>query len=171
MSKWLALAKVHFQQKHTEATPKTPKTPLLGVMGVASVRVFEKKDRSANNSLIPTTTAAALDMADADRWCWPKGTAMNGAEIANFKVRLARFTAKGLTFNIGEALADRLMIRDRDSDDRRSCLECINLAGFGPWHCRNWRQAGVTMKAQDAALPAGLMILLQRCDAFSTGAT
>jgi len=49
-------------------------------------------------------------------------------------------------------------------------LECINLAGFGPWHCRNWRQAGVAMKAQDAALPAGLMILLQRCDAFSTGA-
>ena len=60
-----------------------------------------------------------------------KGTAMNGAEIASFKVRLARFTAKGLTFNIGEALADRLVIRDRESDDRRSCLECVNLAGFG----------------------------------------
>ena len=56
---------------------------------------------------------------------------MNGAEIASFKVRLARFTAKGLTFNIGEALADRLVIRDRESDDRRSCLECVNLAGFG----------------------------------------
>ena len=54
---------------------------------------------------------------------------MNGAEIASFKVRLARFTAKGLTFNIGEALADRLVIRDRESDDRRSCLECVNLAG------------------------------------------
>ena len=95
---------------------------------------------------------------------------MNGAEIAIFKVRLARFTANGLTFNIGEALADRLVIRGHESDDRRSCLECVNLVGLGPWHCRNWRQAGVAMKAQDAALPAGLKILLQRCDAFSTGA-
>ena len=54
---------------------------------------------------------------------------MNGAEIASFKVRLARFTGKGLTFNIGEALADRLVIRGHESDDRRSCLECVNLAG------------------------------------------
>lgn len=23
------------------------------------------------------------------------------------------------------------MIRDRESDDRRSCLECVKLAGFG----------------------------------------
>ena len=30
-----------------------------------------------------------------------------------------------------DPLADRLVIRDRDSDDRRLCLECINLAGFG----------------------------------------
>ena len=108
--------------------------------------------------------------ANPDRWCWPNGNAMNGAEIATFKARLARFTAKGLTHDAGEALADRLVIRDRESDERRSCLECANLAGIGAWHCRNWRQADVAIKAIDAALPVDLVYLLQRCDGFRAGA-
>ena len=170
VSKWLVLAKAYFQQSSQAATPKTTETPLLGVLVASSVRVFEKKGRSANDSHIPTTSDAALAMPDPDRWCWPNGTVLNGVEIATFKARLARFTAKGLTLDIGEALADRFVIRDRESDDRRSCLECVNLAGFGSWHCRNWRQAGVALKAIDAALPSDLVCLLQRCDGFSAAA-
>lgn len=114
--------------------------------------------------------SSAVTEANPDRWCWPNGTAMNGTEIATFKARLARFTAKGLTHDAGEALADRLMIRDREPDDRRFCLECANLAGIGSWHCRNWKQANIAFKAIDAALPADLVYLLQRCDGFSAGA-
>jgi hypothetical protein len=111
----------------------------------------------------------AATEANPDRWCWPNGTAMNGAEIDTFMARLGRFTAKGLTHDAGEALADKLVIRDRESDDRRSCLECSNLAGSGSWRCRNWRQADVALRANDAALPADLVNLLQRCHGFSTG--
>ncbi len=126
---------------------------------------------AANDSLDDGTTATdTVNTINPDRWCWPNGTAMNGVEIATFMARVARFTAKGLTHDVGEALADRLVIRDREPDDRRCCLECANLAGIGSWHCRNWRQAEVAIKAIDAALPVDLVCLLQRCNGFSAGA-
>ena len=85
---------------------------------------------------------------------------MNGAEIASFKVQLARFTAKGLTFNIGEALADRLVIRDRESDDRRSCLECVNLAGFGTAGTGGTKITVLCLQASDVqTTPVGVDLL------------
>jgi hypothetical protein len=170
MSNWLLLAKTHFQQGSQEVTPKTTETPLLGVLVAPVVRIFEEKGCSANDGLVGTTTASAVAIPDLDRWCWPNGTAINGVEIATFMARLARFSAKGLTFDDGEALADKLLIRDREPDERGSCLECANLAGIGSWHCLNWRQAGVAIKAIDATLPADLVCLLQRCVGFRAGA-
>jgi len=55
----------------------------------------------------------------ADSFCWPHSSAMNGAEIDTFTGRLARFTDRGLSLDDAERLADRLVIRDRDGDDRR----------------------------------------------------
>ena len=88
---------------------------------------------------------AANDPApDADRWCWPNSTAMTGAEIDTFTARVSRFTEKGLILDDAEALADRLVIRDRESDDRRLCLECTCIVGHaGSWSCRNWLRAGI----------------------------
>ena len=113
-------------------------------------------------------SAAANDPApDPDRWAWPHSAAMNGAEIDAFTARLARFTDKGLSLDDGEALADKLVTRDRESDDRRLCLECLHLAGHaGPWGCRAWQRAGVAIKARDAGLPGDLVRTLQRCDGF-----
>ena len=111
---------------------------------------------------------AANDPAqDPDRWCWPHSQAMNTAEIDTFMARLTRFTDKGLALDAAEALADRLVARDREADDRRLCLECAHLAGHaGVWGCRNWQQAAIASRIRDAQLPAALAIQPQRCDGF-----
>ena len=93
---------------------------------------------------------------------------MNSAEIDIFTARLARFTDKGLSLEDADALADKLVKRDRDLDDRRLCLECIHLSGGERrgWGCRNWQRAGVALRAKDARLSAALVYQLQRCDGF-----
>ena len=93
---------------------------------------------------------------------------MNCAEINTFTARLARFTDKGLTLEDADALADKLVLRDRDLDDRRLCLECIHLSGSERrgWDCRNWQRAGVALRTRDAQLSAALVCQLQRCDGF-----
>ena len=104
---------------------------------------------------------------DPHRWCWPHSQAMTGREIDTFTARLARFTDKGLSLDAAESLADKLVTRDREYDDRRLCLECAHLAGYaGAWGCRNWQQAAIASKARDAQLPAALVIQPQRCDGF-----
>lgn len=105
---------------------------------------------------------------DPDRWCWPHTVAMNSREIDTFTARLARFTDKGLGLDDADDLADKLVRRDRDLDDRRLCLECIHLSGQcgKAWDCRNWSRAGVALRARDAQLSAALVFQLQRCDGF-----
>ena len=111
---------------------------------------------------------AANDPApDPDRWAWPHSQAMTGREIDTFTARLVRFTDKGLSLSDGEALADKLVTRGRDADERRLCLECVHLAGHAEiWGCRNWQRAGVATKPQHAQLSATLVLQLQRCDGF-----
>lgn len=94
-------------------------------------------------------TAAVI--ADPDRWAWPHSTAMTGAEIDTFTVRLARFTDKGFSLNDGEALADRLVVRDRDGDDRHLCAECAHCC-FG----------------MRCAKKLAVLNILQRCDQFTS---
>ena len=101
----------------------------------------------------------------ADASCWPHSTAMNGAEIDTFTTRLARFTDRGLSLDDAERLADKLVIRDREADDRRVCLECVHIRHGG--RCGNWRAAGVAIFALDARLPGDFTTILQRCDGFT----
>ena len=60
-----------------------------------------------------------------------------------------------------ERLADSLVNRDRDDDDRRLCLECRHLHGAGPYRCGNARAAGV-----HADLARDLVLILQRCHGY-----
>jgi hypothetical protein len=113
---------------------------------------IEASEAAANDA---TTTPAA----DPERWCWPHSTAMNGREIGTFTARLARFTDKGLTLADAEQQADRLVIRDREGDDRRLCLECSHLQGAGRWRCGNWQAAEVAREQ----LAPDLVAMLQRC--------
>jgi hypothetical protein len=93
---------------------------------------------------------------------------MNSTEIDTFTARVIRFTDKGVTPTDGEALADKMVKRDRELDDRRLCLECTHLAGYAQtFGCRAWKRAGIAMKPQAAATPADFVRTLQRCDAFT----
>ena len=96
---------------------------------------------------------------DADRWCWPHSDAMNGAELEQFAKRAQQFTRRGVSDEAAEAIADRLVIRDREQDDRRTCLECTT---YRPGRCGNHRRAGLQAPdvGRDLATP------LQRCPGF-----
>jgi hypothetical protein len=108
---------------------------------------------------------ASLSTEPPDAWCWPHSTAMNGAEIDTFMARLARFIDEGLVLEEAEALADKLVIRDREADDRRVCLECVHLRHGG--RCGNWQQAGIAIKAIGTRFPDDFITILQRCDGFT----
>ena len=145
----------------TVATTATVRPDILPtVASVATVSVATAQKPAANDP--------ALVTQDPDRWCWPHTEAMNSAEINTFKARLARFTNKGLGLDDAETLADKLVRRDRDLDDRRLCLECIHLSGSDRrgWDCKNWQRTGVALLAKDARLSAALVNQLQRCDGF-----
>lgn len=96
---------------------------------------------------------------DPDRWCWPHSDAMNGAELEQFAKRAQQFTRRGMTAEAAETMADRLVIRDREQDDRRTCLECTT---YRPGRCGNHRRAG--LQAPDVG--CDLATLLQRCPGF-----
>ena len=158
------------------ATPATVATdkPFIppSVATVATVNVANPQNPAANDGDLirkdgdKVSTPAATD--DPDRWAWPHSAAMTGAEIDTFTARGIRFTDKGVNPTDGEALADKLVTRDRDSNDRRLCLECTHLAGFaGTWGCRAWQRAGIAIKARDAGLPGDLVRTLQWCDGFT----
>jgi hypothetical protein len=103
--------------------------------------------------------------SNADRWCWPHSNAMNSVEIDTFIVRLSIFADKGLSLGDREALADRLVFRDRESDDRRACLECIHLTGRAKNQaCSNWEAAAG--KTKDSPLSNEYVRKLQLCNGF-----
>ena len=111
-------------------------------------------------------TASNDGQPDPDRWCYPVGDAMNTREIETFTARLVRFTDKGMGLEVAELVADKLVMRDRERDDRRLCLECDHLGRAGAWRCGNWQRAGVAIRSKDAQLPGGLVQALQHCDGF-----
>jgi hypothetical protein len=90
---------------------------------------------------------------------------MNTAEIDRFKTRLARLTDLGVLQSDAERMADLLVIRDRERDDRAMCLECTHLQRGG--RCGNWQHSGVAIRARDAFMPLELVRQLQRCEGFT----
>lgn len=135
------------------ATPATVATHEEGcaatVAEVATVAVAKS----------PNSKAANDPALDPDRWCWPHSAAMTGAEIDCMVSRVERFVARGVDLIEATALADKLVLRDRDGDDRRLCLECD--------HLRPGERCGVRTVADVSggrlidALPN-----LQRCNQF-----
>ena len=139
-------------------------------MRVSGAKVAAKVSGETEVPNAEVRSAVRTETQDFDRWAWPHSAAMNGAEIDNFTARLTRFSDKGLIVVEAERLADVLLHRDRESDQRRSCLECRHLSGFGKtsWRCGNWQVAGITICARDTHLPADVVLQLQRCDGFTT---
>ena len=130
---------------------------------------FQKNGVGDLVAMVPQTPAtndgAITDTAlttDPDRCCWPASPAMNSGEIDTFTARLARFTDKGANYDDAERLTDGLVIRDREGDDRRLCLECVHLQGAVRWRCGNWQAADVARQG----LARDLVLMLQRCGGF-----
>ena len=182
MITWAERAKAAISQKGQNGTAKTDETAaarLLAVSAVATEAVSTKLERLSTVLAVPSPTvlekhdSSIAVTEDPERWCWPHSSAMNGAEIDTFAARLHKFADKGLARNDGETLADKLVLRDRDQDDRRVCLECKHFAGHGAvsWRCGNWQTAGVAIRSRDAQLPADLVVQLQRCDGFTAHPT
>ncbi|VTU24835.1 hypothetical protein [Variovorax sp. PBL-E5] len=99
------------------------------------------------------------DPTDLDRWCWPRSDAMNGAEIDRLVSRVELFVGRGVTLIDATALADSLVRRDREGDDRWACVECANLTNR---RCATWRRAGTG----GPIVPTDLATTLQRCQGF-----
>ena len=165
---WTERAKAAIAQKGRDATAKTDETEVSKILAVSAVpsaptrpnhhRVSSVLSVSPNVELEKSDSDFAL-FKDSDRWCWPNSSAMNTAEIFTFYLRLEQFFGRP----DAEQLADRLVIRDRDREERVMCVECKYLQGL---NCRNWVQAGVALKAEGATLPSSFTVLLQRCDGF-----
>jgi len=62
---------------------------------------------------------------------WPHGEAWNAQEMHTFMDRVGRLCKQGLRPRQAEQVAERLLNRDRDLDDRRMCLECAHLNARG----------------------------------------
>jgi hypothetical protein len=135
----------------TVATDEREKAPTVAeVAGVAVANSPDAKPEAA-----PT---------DLDRWCWPHSDAMTGAEIDRLVSRVELFVGRGVPLIEATALADSMVRRDREGDDRRTCVECSNLGGWaGARRCGAWRLAGLTGQS----VPAQWIAMPQRCAGFA----
>jgi hypothetical protein len=120
-----------------------------------------------NTASTATSTPASADAGsappaiEADRWCWPDSDAMNTAELRALAVRTERFIRQGIGGDEASMLADQLVARDREGDDRRLCLECSWLGDGG--RCI----AAATGRLPDADRRLEpVTTILQRCPAF-----
>lgn len=132
---------------------------LNGLEGFGSTTVA--KLGAASQALDRQTAGKALD-PDAD--CWPHGSAMNTAEIEAFSVRVQLFRGRGVSADMAETLADKLVQRDRELDDRRLCVECTRFTAGR--RCEAWKQAGIGGPSVGA-----IWLKLQRCPGFEGGPT
>jgi len=156
--------------------PAPAPTPVTATVDIGTVRPSGLSPLllAASLALDASIVAAGISPGfDSVASCWPHSAAMNGAEIDLLTARLNRFTDKGLTVMEGEALADKLVVRDHEADDRQSCLECRHLSGYGQssWRCGNWKAAGIANRSLDTQLPADLVLQLQRCNGFTSQLT
>ena len=166
MKSWTDRAVKIFAKEVQNRTVKTDKTPDSGLSSVSSVQ---------NQELIEDFLSQKINSSDQDgsqsysnRWWYPNSSAMNTDEIAIFQTRVSRYKSCGLDAEKSEALADKLLIRDREqgADDRISCLEFRHLVNVNGWYCKNWQQSKVCIRERDAYIGTDWVMLLQRSDGF-----
>lgn len=170
MSQWLKRLK-NQNASATDATePAKPKKSGFETDFVAFVaspqELTERFDgaRSFSKQQTPAVNDCHALPADSDCSGWQRSLAFNSQELEIIVARMVRFTDIGLPDTEAQEMAERLVIRDRECDDRRSCLECVQLHAMGVWRCGNWQQAEVPRDG----VPRDLVMQLQRCPGFST---
>jgi len=149
----------------TKPTKPTPDPVAGGFVGFVAYPQGHSEKFEGTGQQPDTQAANDLDTAP-DRWCWPQSSAWNTGEIELFNRRAALFVRRGASDTQAEKLADALVLRDRDEDDRRACMECRHLQGNSPWGCGNWLKAGIALCPSNAGLARELVIRLKRCQGF-----
>jgi hypothetical protein len=86
--------------------------------------------------------------------------AWTDADIAAYCVRRDRLIRWGWAEPEAEKLAERLVKRDREQDDRVTCVECSH---YRPGRCGNHQGAGLHSPESGRDLAA----MLQRCPGFT----
>ena len=109
----------------------------------------------SQNSQAYQTTCAAAGVDDLAAVAW------TDADIARFEDRRARLMRWGWSEAEAEKLAERLVRRDREGDDRVSCIDCRH---YRAGRCGNHERAG--LRAPDVG--RDLAAMLQRCEGFET---
>lgn len=97
--------------------------------------------------------------------CWPHGDGWTDAEIDRFTGRVLRLQNLGGDLLKAEGMAETLLQRDRDGDDRRMCAECSNLSGR---QCRNAQGAELGLPSHRTADVSPIRFMLQRCAGYRT---
>lgn len=150
MGKWAARLAEKTAAPPQAGTDKTAKRGLVSVLAVTP----EGGTREIQAPPMPSSSRAekieALDLAAV---AWTDG------DIARFLDRRARLLRWGWPEHEAEALADRLVRRDREADPRVSCTDCRH---YRPGRCGNHRRAGLNV----ADVGRDLAAMLQRCPGF-----
>ena len=150
MGKWAARLAEKTAAPPMPGTDRTDKRGLLSVLAVTSqggAREFQAIPLAAVERATNGPDLAAVAWTDAD--------------IARFLDRRARLLRWGWPEPEAERLAERLVRRDRESDDRGACVECRH---YRPGRCGNHRTAGL----YSSEVGRDLATLLQRCPGFET---
>ena len=105
----------------------------------------------------PSPRPYRLTRSEANRCHWP---VWSEPEIQAFSTRVLTFMRRGVNPTDADDLAERLTLRDRDSDELRLCLECQH---YRSGRCGNHRAAGLN----SPELGRDLAAMLQRCPGFA----
>ena len=143
MGKWIERLQSKTAHPLAGGADETPKTPLVGVLSVMAV----------------ATQGGCANSSPADSGPDLSAVAWTDEDIARFLARRTRLLRWGWSEPEAEKLADRLVRRDREQDERVSCTDCRH---YRPGRCGNHRRAGLTT----FDLGRDLAALLQRCDGF-----
>ena len=150
MGKWAArLAEKTAAPPH-HGTDKTAKRGLLSVLAVTSEGGAHEIQTAPMLASRPAEKPEALDLS---------AVAWTDSDIAGFLGRRARLLRWGWPEADAETLAERLVKRDREHDERVSCADCRH---YQPGRCGNHRSAGLNV----ADVGRDLAALLQRCPGF-----
>ena len=145
MDKWIDRLQARTAHPPTRGTDETDETLATGVLSVLAVGAERGPANSSPAEPGPDLSAVAWTEGDIDR----------------FLARRARLLRWGWPELEAEALANRLVRRDRNLGARVSCTDCRH---YRPGRCGNHRRAGLL--APDVG--RDLASRLQRCPGFAS---
>lgn len=151
MGKWVA-------RLHEKApTPPEARTAKTDERGGLSVLTVTPQGGAREFEALPIRTRGTGGAAEATDLV---AVGWTDAHIDRFDNRRTRLIWWGWSEAQADKLAERLVRRDRNVDDRVSCIDCRY---YRPRQCGNHRRAGLN----SADLGRDLAVMLQRCPGFA----